>query len=828
MKHLSRDFHYALRSLWKRPAFAAVVMAALALCIGANTAIFSIVNSVLLHGLPFRHPDRLVWVSETLSQIMPGSIPFSTPDYEELVRRNRSFAQLGIFRNKFYELSGTENAERVTGLRVSASLFPTLGVSPTLGRNFTEQEDRESHRVAILSAALWHSKFGSDPRIIGKSITLDRLAYTIIGVMPEHFTFPLRGPRFNDRPAQVFVPISFTNKELTDFGNMYNDSVIARLRPGVTLAQARADVQSVTQHLFKDLYPSALRILGFVLGGDVTMLRDEVVGRVEPILWVLFGAVGLVLLIGCADVASLLLTRATSRRREMSIRTALGASQTDLIRQVLIESIVLALAGGALGLLLSVWITNLLVHLSAVTLPLVSQTRLDPPVLLFTLGLSLATALFFGIFPALQTSHIDVSEGLRESTRSHTAGRKQARTLSALVCGQFALALILLVGAGLLVRSFSRLLATNPGFRPDHILTMSINLPTTAYQTGPQVRSFFERLQSSLQAMPGVKAAAIATSLPLSINEHDAISIENQDPATLAIPKSVNQIWSMGNFFEAMGIPLKHGRLFDKRDGRNSPMVIIVSETFSRRFFPHESALGKRLKWGVEKSNKPWMTIVGVVGDVKQGHLNEPIEPETYTPYEQVSDDDLANGITNEFREMKVLVRTANDPVSESAAIQRQIRSLDSSLPVTEITTMHATLHESTRSERFNTILLGAFAAAALVLAALGIAGVLAYSVAQRISEIGLRLALGARKLDVLKFVVWRGMRMAGLGAAIGILCSLAVTRAMSGLLFETSPLDAATLLTAPLVLCIVGLLSVWIPAHRAASIDPIQALRVE
>jgi predicted permease len=823
-----QDLRYAVRSLRKRPFFAAIVVTTLALCIGANTAIFSIVDSVLLRGLPFRQPDRLVAVSEILSDVMSGDIPFSAPDYEELVRRNRSFQQLGIYSNQHYELSGRGEPDRLEGARVSASLFPTLGISPSLGRNFTEQEDRQAHRVAILSSSLWHSKFGGDPKILGQTVLLDRIPYTVVGVMSDRNSFPLRGPAFNNSPAEIYVPIGFTKLELEDIGNMYNHSVIARLRPGATLAQARADVKSIAIRLYQNVYPANLRASNFVLSADVRPLRDEIVGKAEPILLVLFGAVGLVLLIGCADVAGLLLTRAASRRRELAIRTALGADRRALICQVLLESLVLALGGGALGLLLSVWITTVLKHFVAMDVPLANRVAVDAHVLLFTLGVSVFTALLFGLFPAMEASQVEVNEGLREGSRGQTAGRKHGRTLSSLVVAQFALALVLLVGAGLLVRSFSRLLATNPGFRADHVLTMSVSLPATDYKTGAQVRTFYERLQQSLQSIPGVKATAVATSLPLSINEHRTFSIEHQAPETLSIPRTVAQIWPLGDFFDALAIPLKRGRLFDPRDTRNSLPVAIINQTLARRFFHGQNPIGQRLKWGENNSKDPWKTVVGVVGDVKQGAMNEQVEAETYTPYEQVSEKDLGNSVMDEWRALKVIVRTANDPVRENSAVQKRIWQLDSSLPVTEIQTMEVNLRDSTRPERFNTILLGAFAAIAVLLAALGIAGVLAYSVAQRIAEMGLRFALGATKADVIGLVLKRGMGMALLGTGTGLVCALAITRVMSSLLFETSPFDAWTLCAAPLLLLLIGVLSIWIPAQRAAAVDPIQALRVE
>jgi putative ABC transport system permease protein len=823
-----RDLAYALRTLRKRPVFSSVVIAALALCIGANTAIFTLVDSVLLRELPFKQPNRLVAVYEILADIVSGPIPFSAPDYVELLRRNHSFESVGIYGHHEFELSGTDQPMRLRATRISASLWPTLGVSPALGRNLTAEEDRNGARVAILSAKLWRSRFGGDRGMIGKNVLLDRVPYTVVGVMPDGWEFPLHGPAYNNEPAQIYVPISFTKDELQGFGNMYNHSVVARLRPGVTVQQAQEDVKAIAKRTFDEVYPAALRGSGFHLDADLRPLRDEIVGKVKPVLLVLLGAVSLVLLIGCADIASLLLARAASRQREMSVRVALGARRADLIRQILSESLVLAVVGGGLGLLLSVWATKFMLQIGSIDLPETGAVHVDWRVLTFTLALSAVTAVLFGLFPAWQASQAEVNEGLREGGRAHSASRKQGRTLGALVTVQFALALVLLVGAGLLLRSFSRLLATNPGFRPDHVLTMSVSLPAQAYKTGSQVRNFYQRLQPTLEGVPGVKAAAIATSLPLSINEHRTFSIEGQNPATIKIPRSVAHIWPLGNFFSAMGIPLKRGRVFDRRDTKDSLPVALVSETLARRFWPGENPIGKRIKWGENNSKDPWMTIVGVVADVKQDKLNERTESETYVPYLQIADDDLADSVTNEFRSLRIVVRTAADPVLEASAIRRKIHRLDPSLPVTDVKTMQAALHESTHGERFNTILLASFAMAALLLAALGIAGVLAHSVSQRISEIGVRMALGARKTDVFKLVLKRGMTMALLGAAIGLACSVAVAGVMSRLLYETSPYDPWTLLAAPVVLCLVALLSIWIPAGRAAAIDPIQALRVE
>ena len=828
MTSFTQDARYAFRTLRKRPGFVLLVVSALALTIGANTAIFSAVHSVLMRPLPFRDAEQLVSVGEMLPSFSPTPIPFSAPDYMALRARSKSFQNLGIYADQKYELSGVDSPQRLQGARVSASLWTTLGVSPLLGRYFNEEEDRGSRPVALLSYDLWRSKFGGDARIVGKAITLDRVRYTIVGVMPDSFVFPLRGPEYNNEPAELYTPISFTKAELEGFGNMFNNSVVGRLRPGISIAQAQAETNAVLVHISQEIYPALLRQGGFQLGGRVAALKESVIGKVEPVLLVLFGAVALVLLIGCADVASLLLTRAAGRQREMSIRAALGASRWSLIRQVLIESLVLALAGGALGLIVAAWGTALIVKLAPNNLPLVENIHVDGPVLAFTLAISVLTSLLFGIFPALEASRVDVSDGLREGARGQTQGKGRAKVLNALVTAQFALALVLLVGAGLLIRSFSQLVATNPGFRPDHILTMSISLPDRSYRTGAQVRSFFERLQGQLQQIPGVKAAALATSLPLSFEDHRLFAIEHENPATANLAKQTAHIWPMGDFFTAMGIPIRRGRGFTSADGKDAPKVVIVSETLARRFFPGEDPIGRQIKWGVQGSNSPWLTIVGVVGDVKSGAMREPAGAETYSPYEQEKDDNLADPVSNEFRTCRIVLRTTGEPEYTASAVRGQVRSLDPSLPLADVKSMENAIGESTKPERFNVTIFGIFAAAALVLAALGVAGVLAYSVAQRVSEIGLRMALGAHQGDVLRLFLRKGLAMALLGTAIGLAGSLALTRLLGTLLYETSPYDAWTFLGAPLLLGLVALVSTLIPALRASRIDPVEALRSE
>jgi putative ABC transport system permease protein len=828
MTSLTQEARYAFRTLRKRPGFVFIVVSALALTIGANTAIFSAVHSVLLSPLPFRDPGQLVDVGESLPGFGPGPMPFSAPDYEAFRARTKSFQDLGIYGDHKYELSGIDAPERIQGARVSASLWTTLGVTPLLGRYFTNDEDRGSRPVVLLSYGLWRSRFGADSLILGKGITLDRVRYTVVGVMPDSFVFPLRGPRYNDEPAELYTPISFTKAELEGWGTMFNNSVIGRLRPGVTVGQAQAEATTLMSHIFNELYPPELRQENLHIGSRIVPLRESVVGKVEPILLVLFGAVALVLLIGCADIASLLLTRAAARQREMSIRTALGASRFSLIRQVLIESLLLAITGGALGLIVAAWATTLLVKLSPGNIPLVETIHIDGPVLAFTLGLSVFTALLFGIFPALEASRADVNEGLREGARGQTQGTQRGRVLNALVVAQFALAVVLLVGAGLLLRSFSRLMSTDPGFRADHVLTMTVSLPASSYRTGAQVRGFFERLQEQISRTPGVKAAAVATSLPLDFEEHRIFAIDHESPATVNLAKETAHIWPVGNFFGAMGIPMRSGRAFDAGDGRDAPKVAIVSETFARHYFPGENAVGKRIKWGLETSAAPWLTVVGVAADVKSGAMREPAEPESYAPYEQETDEKLADDVTNEFRSVKIVLRTTGEPEYTTASIRSVMRALDPSLPLADITTMQDAIGDSTRPERFNATIFSIFAAAALVLAALGVAGVLAYSVAQRVAEIGLRMALGAGQGDVLRLFLTKGLGMALLGTAIGLAGSLALTKLLATLLYQTSPYDPWTLIAAPVVLGVVAIVSTLVPAVRASHVDPVEALRSE
>jgi putative ABC transport system permease protein len=812
-----KDVRYALRTLTRSPGFTAVAVLSLALGIGANTAIFSVVNGVLLRPLPYREPGRIMMLHERLPKFTPLSIPFSPPDYAEVERRARSFSAIAAFQNGEYELSGIDRPARITGARASARLDAVLGVEPALGRWFTREEEAQRRRVAVLTYGLWRARFGGDPAVIGRTLALDRAPYTIVGVMPPGFEFPNRGAFGNAQPADLYIPMSFTRDELEAFGMMYNNSVVARLKPGVTPAQARAEVAALVGRFFEQ-YPAFIRSSGtFELAGTLEPYAGEITGGFRTPLLILLAAVGLVLLIGCADVANLMLARAAARRREMAVRMALGAGRGALLRQAFVESMALSLAGGALGLLFALWGTDALLRWAPVDIPRVASIHMDASVLAFTLAISMAAALVFGLAPAIEASRAAIGEALKESGRSSSPGRRTRRLFGAFVVAQFALAMVLLAGAGLLVRSFARLMAIDPGFQPAHAVSVRIDLPASAYAERQISASFYERLLARVAVLPGVETAAAASDLPLNTREGRVFTAEGPPVPGRAERVAINQHWVMGPYFQTLGIPLERGRYFTRQDGPGAPPAVIINETMARRFWPNQDPLGRRIKWGLAQSISPWMTIVGVVGDVRQEDLNVPIEPQTYTPYLQET--------REERRSMYAIVRARGDVGS---GILAAVAALDPALPAARVEPLAAVVDDSLSSPRFSTFLLAAFAAAALLLASFGIAGVLSYSVTQRMHELGVRMAMGARRGDVLRLVLREGMRMAALGIAIGLAASLAAARVLSSLLYGVSPHDGPTFAAVAALLAAIALAACYVPARRAAKTDPISALRYE
>lgn len=822
-----QDVKYAGRVMRRAPLFSIVVVITLALAIGATTAVFTVVHAVLLRSLPYAEPDRLVMLYQAIPKAIAGPIGFSSPDYLAFEQRASMFDSIAAYRTRDYELSGVEPPERITAARASASLFETLGVRPAIGSAYTRGDDEEGRPVAVLSYGLWTRKFAGDPAVIGRLLMLDRQPYTIIGVMPRHFTFPNRGPHLNNVPADVYLPIGFTAQERQAFGSMYNISVVARLKSGATAMQADADARALVRANAAEIYPAALRDLAEAVSASAVPLRDDIVGRTRIALVVAFAAVVLVLLIACADTASLILTRALSRQREMAVRAALGAGRGRIVRQLFVESSVLALLGGAVGLLLAGWMSRILASLAPATLPRLHEIAVDWRILLFSASVALLTAIICSLLPAFELSRGDSVQALKEGGRPGTSGRSHRRAFTTLVTAQIALAIVLLVAGGLLVRSFARLVSVDPGFRPEQTLTMETSLPVAVYPTGADVRAFYTRLIERIDGQPGIVAAGASTDLPLRVRDRRAFALENEVAAAREL-YAVAHEWVVGRYFEALGIPLKRGRPFSAQDHAASEPVAIINETMARWFWGDDDPVGHRLAWGGRDNHGPWMRIVGVVGDVKQGPLDSETVPQAYTPWLQAADSMLAENVVGMLRSMRLVVRTEGEPSALASTLRQQVRSVDPALAATNVFTMEEIIRTSTATERFNVMLIGLFGVLALLLAAIGIAGVLAMSISRRSHELGVRLALGAQRQALVAMVLREGLLLAGLGLAAGLPVALMLSRVMSTLLFEVNPRDPLTFLSVSALLVAVALAACCMPAWRATRIEPVVALRRE
>jgi len=820
---LRQDVGYGLRNLRRSAGFTAVAITALAVGIGANTAVFSIVDGVLFKALPYPHPEQLVVAFENVGPSLEKA-GFSPPDFETLRRHATSFTDLAAYRNVSYELSGVGRSVRVKAAKVSPSLFSVLGANPALGRTMTEGDDTANAAVAVLSFGTWSSAFGRDPNVIGRVVSLDRRPYTIVGVMPESFTFPSRGSAINGEPAALFVPMAFTPLERQAFGMMYNNSVVGRLKAGVTLEAARSELGVLTRRVI-EAYPPYLKQFGGGLLIPIAPLEEEIVGSSRRLLLLLMGAVAIVLLIACADVANLMLTRAGSRQRELAIRSAMGASPTRVVRQLLTESFVLAMLGAALGLLLGYGTLRVFQSLAGTTLPRAESIGFDWRVVLFTASVGLATPILFGLLPALRTAFASTLHALKEGSYS-TAGVGRQRLLRSLVVVQFALALMLSVAAGLFVRSFLRVLATDPGFSVDHVVNAMTTLPTGRYSNGQMVKAFYAQAVDAAQQIPGVALAGASTDPPLGIRERRALT---PDLSARPVPSRVRLVaatWTVGRYFEALGIPLKRGRFFTDADGRSGQPVVIISETLARDVWGSADPVGRQIKWGIEVSHAPWMTVVGVVGDIKQGPLDAETFPLVYEPLAQEVTDEMRGVILPFYADVNLVARTAGSVDTTISAIRASLQRADPALPVAKTEELAEIVNDSVRARRFSMTLVSAFAIVALCLAAIGIYGVLANVVLEQTREIGLRLALGATRADVLWLVFKRALIMAAAGAAIGVAGALAVTQLMAGLLYQIRPTDAVTFLGAALLLAGLAAAASLIPAWRATRVDPLVALR--
>lgn len=804
---LFQDLRYAFRVLLKNPGFTSVAVIALALGIGANSAIFSVVNTVLLRPLPYKSPDQLMMVWEDSSR---HGYPRDTPavaNYIDWRDQNQTFSGMAAIATRSFNLTGEGDPEKIEGRRVSASLFPILGVEPKLGRVFSPDEDKPgSNNVVLLSHIVWQRRFHGDPSIVGKSITLNNTAHTVVGVMPPQFQFPTK-------EDELWVPIAFTSDEAGRRRSHYLE-VVGRLKPNVSVEQAQADMTTVATRL-QQQYPDSNTDLGAV----VTPLHEHVVGEIKPALLILFGAVGLVLLIACANVANLLLARAAVRQKEIAVRVALGASRFRLIRQFLTESVVLGTLGGILGLLLSL---GGLFVLSAFVPPNLSQSTtlsLDPKVVVFTLLVSILTGLIFGLAPATQSAKFNLNETLKEGGRDSSSGSKGNRVRSLLVVAEVAVSLILLIGAGLLINSFFRLRNTNPGFNAENLLTMKIVLPEPKYAEQAKRSAFYTEVINRVEGLPGVKSAAVTTNLPLYRQGNSiGIAIEGRPIPQPGQEIIVTTRVVSPKYFETMDIRLLKGRSLSTQDKPNTPKVVVISEGMARKYWPNEDPIGKRITGGNPQREEDWRQIVGVVNDVHQFQLDAEPKPQMYLAYEQVGF----------FAPRDLVVKTETKPESLAATVRRTVWEIDKDQPVSNISTMDQILGESIARQRFSMLLLGVFASLAMLLASVGIYGVMSYSVTQRRNEIGIRMALGAQKFDVLKLTVGQGLKLVLIGVVIGLAGAFVLTRLMSTLLFGITATDPLTFITLSVVLIAVACVASYIPARRATKVDPLKALRYE
>jgi putative ABC transport system permease protein len=820
MDPLKQDLQYGFRMLFKSPGFTIVAALTLAIGIGATCCIFSIINTVLLHPLPYNNPDRIVTVTNTFMQSGLKQIDLSVPEFIDLRDHSRLIEHIAITDPISVNLTGADQPERIQSMGISPSYFLLLGVNPLKGRAFIPEDEQPGiTEIAVISYGLWQRRFGSDADIVGKKLRLDYDSYTIVGVMPRGFRHP--NPQGNS-DVEVWFPAGFRADPFPEPSRKdHRFSVLARLKPGVTLKQAQADIESIATGL-RTAYPD-------LYSGDtgwsivLTPLQEQIVGKMRPALLMLLGAVWLVLLISCSNIANLLLARATVRQKEVAIRTAMGATRARIIRQLLTESVLLALFSGVLGLLLALWSTNVVKRIGPVILPRADEIQIDKTVLGFALVVSLFTGLIFGLAPAYYSSKINLNEMLKEGGRAAGTGVRGNRVRSLLVVAEFAMALVLVISAGLLIKSFWRIQSVNPGFATRDVLTLGITLP---YPNNPETGKYFESYQRSMfyrkllqrvEVLPGIESAGMISRVPLSgLKGSQEFIIEGRENGEAVANAAAESQRISPSYFRTMSIPLLKGRDFTEQDDIKSPGVAIINMTMARQLWPNEDPLGHRIKLaGVPDAR--WLSIIGVASDVKTYGLDVDTPNEVYMSY-------LQRGPLT----ATLVVRTFSDPLSISNALQREVREVDADQPTYNVKMMDEIMSVAVGQKHFSMFLLGAFALIAIVLAAVGIYAVMSYTVTQRTHEMGIRMALGAQPRHIVRLVMTQGMKVVLIGIAAGLVISFVFTRAMSSLLFEISSTDMATFTTIPLLLIAIALTAMYLPSLRATKVDPMTALRHE
>jgi putative ABC transport system permease protein len=809
METLLQDIRYGVRMLAKNRIFTLVALLTLALGIGANTAIFSVVNAIVFRPLPYASPNQLVGVW-TRDLQKPGSqSPTSFPTFRDWQQQSQSFSGFTAYAFNRFHVSGNEGPDETRGVFATTNFFDVMGVTPALGRALQPSDERQY--VVVLGDTLWRRRFNADPNVLGKTISLNSETFTIVGVMPQSFRFPTPDIEVWSSLAPVYSLATGPKSTIGDWINnrsLRGYRVVGRVKDGITVNQAQAEMDTISERLAKD-YPDSFGGLGVVL----VPLHTQIVGSYQKPLVILLVVVGFILLIACANVANLMMARTAARDREIAIRRAMGAGRFRLIRQMLTESVLLAVLGGTLGVLLATWGVQILLSLTPKEIPRLEAVSVDRWALLFTFAVSIGTGVLFGLAPAWHARNLSLNETLREGGRGIAGLARVRRMRGLLVVSEIALAVILLVGAGLMLKSFQRLTDVDPGFNPDHLLTMSVALQFINYQDPAKQVAFFQTALERVRALPGVVAAGASTSLPPNyIQSGNGFTIEGRPEQPGTPPPTAIYIPATPGFIEALQLPLLAGRTITDADTAQSPGVVVINKTLATRFFPNEDPVGKRMTTGGIQR-----TIVGVVGDAKYQGLGLEAGPQTYVPHAQ-----------SPFPGMRVVVRTSTDPLSLVGAVRTQIQSVDSEEGPTRFATMEQLLSESVSQPRFNAFLIGLFAVLAFILSAIGIYGVVNYEVTQRTSEIGIRMALGARSADVLRLILRQGVVLTFAGLFAGVVGAFALTRFLSGLLFEVKPTDPMTYVTVAVLLGVVALAACLIPARRATKVDPLVALRCE